>query len=117
VVCGRYETTAGFADQIRDLIIYDLEDDYDAKLLKKGSLPKKAEIDLVTKQYLKPDEMTIMVVGDRSKIEGPLKSPPFVSSIRLLDARGNQLPEPVSPKPGPAGLPGGGNKISNEEQD
>jgi zinc protease len=117
ILCGRYETAVSIADRIRNLIIYDLEDDYDAKLLKNGGLPKKAEIDRVAKQYLKPEEMTILVVGDRSQIEGQLKRLPFVSSIRLLDARGNPLPEPVSPKPAPAGLPEGGNKTSIEEQD
>ena len=43
--------------------------------------------------------MTILVVGDRSKIEGPLRSIPFVKNIRLLDQEGNPLPEPVAPRP------------------
>jgi len=117
ILCGRYETVVGIADQIRDLIIYDLEDDHDAKLLKKGSLPTKGEIDRVAKQYLKPEDMTILVVGDRLRIEGQLKSLPFVKSIRLLDVRGNPLPEPVSPKPAPARPLDGDDKASKDEQD
>ena len=36
--------------------------------------------------------MTILVVGDRSQIEGPLKSLPFVEAIQQLDTEGNALP-------------------------
>jgi zinc protease len=117
VLCGRFETTAGIADQIRDLITYNLGDDYYSKSLEEGSLPPKTEIDRVAKQYLKPEEMTILVVGDRSKIEGPLKSLPFVKSIRLLDVQGNPLQAPVASTPALAGPLGGSDKTSNEEQD
>jgi zinc protease len=116
VIFSRYETSAGIADQIRDLIIYNLGDDHYASLLKAGSLPAEAEIDRVAKQYLKPEEMTILVVGDRSRIEGSLKSLPIVKSIRLLDTQGNPFPAPVASKPALAGPPDGSAKTSNEEQ-
>jgi hypothetical protein len=37
--------------------------------------------------------MAILVVGDRSRIEGPLKTLPWVKAIRRLDAEGNPPPD------------------------
>ena len=53
----------------------------------------KADVDRVARQYITPETMTILVVGDRSRVEGPLKSLPFVKAIRRLDAEGNALPD------------------------
>jgi hypothetical protein len=52
----------------------------------------------VAKQYLRPEALTILVVGDRSKIEGQLKDIPFVKNIRILDEQGNPMPDLATPK-------------------
>jgi hypothetical protein len=46
--------------------------------------------------------MTILVVGDRSKVESSLKSLPFAKQVAFLDSEGNPLP------PSAAGAEGGG---------
>ena len=43
--------------------------------------------------------MTILIVGDRAAVEGPLKSLPWVKAIRRLDAEGNPLPRPSTSGP------------------
>ena len=46
--------------------------------------------------------MTILVVGDRSQIEGPLKSLPFVEKIERLDVLGNPVVDKLRAKPAAA---------------
>ena len=43
--------------------------------------------------------MTILIVGDRAAVEGPLKNLPWVKTIRRLDAEGNPLPQPNASGP------------------
>ena len=38
--------------------------------------------------------MTVLVVGDRTAIEKPLRRLRFVREIRLLDVQGNAIPSP-----------------------
>jgi hypothetical protein len=52
----------------------------------------KADVDRVAKQYLDPGRMTVLVVGDRSKVESALKSLPFAQQLTVLDSDGNPLP-------------------------
>ena len=95
---NQFETTAGIAYQISYLIAYNLRDDYYATRLGGKYRVTGSELDRVAKRYLKPELMTILVVGDRSKIEGPLKSIPFVKNICLLDEEGKPLLEMSAPK-------------------
>ncbi len=51
----------------------------------------------IARGTIKPENATILVVGDRARIEAPLKTLPFVKSIRLLDPHGEPLPvQPVN---------------------
>ena len=50
-------------------------------------------------QYVTPESMSILVVGDRSQIEAPLLSLPFVPGSARLDALGNPVPESAARKP------------------
>ena len=40
--------------------------------------------------------MTILVVGDRAKIEGPLKTLPYAKDIIFVDTDGNPVPASAS---------------------
>ena len=44
----------------------------------------KADVDRVARQYITPDRMVVLIVGDRSQIEAPLKTLPWVKEIRDL---------------------------------
>jgi len=95
---GEFETTAEVAGTLAQLVIYDLPADEFTTYTDRVAAVKKADVDRVAKQYLHPDRMAIVVVGDRAKVEGPLKSLPFVKVVTVLDPEGNPLPVPNADK-------------------
>ena len=97
-----FETTTGIAGQIFHLIANNLGDNLYGTRVDHVEPVTAEDVGRVAKQYFKPDLMTILVVGDRTKIEGPLKSLPFVKNICLLDADGEAIPDPLVDKQGPA---------------
>ena len=102
----RFETTADVASEVAYMVSHELPDDHFATELAGHQGVKKTDVDRVAKQYLTPERMTILVVGDRSRIEAPLRSLPFVKTIRLLDVQGSPLPEraPAPETPARTGL-------------
>ena len=92
----RFETTFGVAGQLAILIAEDLPDDEFARYQARVEAVTKADVDRVAALYITPEKMALLVVGDRSQVEGPLKTLPFVQTIEQLDVEGN----PVGEKPG-----------------
>ena len=88
---GKFETTGGVAGTLFDLVLYNLPDDYFATYPAKIEAVTKADVDRVAKAHLDPSRLTILVVGDRAKIEGPLKTLPFVKVVNVLDPDGNPV--------------------------
>ena len=99
---NRFETTFGVAGQIANLVIDDLPDDEFVHYQARVEAVIKAEVDRVAREYITPGTMTILVVGDRSGVEGPLKSLPFVETIKQLDTEGNPVAAPAAAKPAAA---------------
>jgi zinc protease len=91
---GRFETTFGVAGQIAVLVEHDLPDDEFAHYQDRVEAVTRVEVDKVAREYITPASMSILVVGDRSQVEGPLKSLPFVPSIQRLDNEGNTVAPP-----------------------
>ncbi|HKI20346.1 MAG TPA: hypothetical protein VKA15_20830, partial [Isosphaeraceae bacterium] len=101
----RFETTFGVAGQLAILVDDDLPDDEFARYQARIESVTKADVDRVAREYITPEHMTILVVGDRSVIEGSLKSLPFVETIHPIDTEGKPLaaPAPVPAKPAAVG--------------
>jgi len=95
---SRFETTFGVAAQLAGLAAADLPDDEFERYQAHVAAVGKADVDRVARRYITPQEMAILVVGDRSQIEAPLSSLPFVKSVKPLDALGNPLPGSASRK-------------------
>ena len=93
---SRFETTFGVAGQVATLIADELPDDEFDRYQSRVEALTKADVDRVARQYITPETMTVLVVGDRSRLEGPLKSLPWVKAIRRLDAEGNSVPGPAA---------------------
>jgi zinc protease len=74
------------------MVLYNLPDDDFTTYPSKVEAVTRADVDRVARTYLDPHKMTILVVGDKAKIEAPLKSLPFVKVINVLDTEGNPLP-------------------------
>ena len=90
---SRFETTFGVAGQVANLVAYELPDDEFDRYQARIETLTQSDVARVARQYITPDHLTILVVGDRSRIEGPLKTLPFVKAILRLDAEGNSLLE------------------------
>ena len=91
---ARFETTSGVAGTLTELVVYNLPDDYFATYSAKVEAVPRGDVNRVAREHLNPDRMTIVVVGDRSKVEGPLKTLPFAKVINVLDPDGIPLPAP-----------------------
>ena len=98
---NRFETTFGVAGTLAELVIYKLPADYFTTYQSKVEAITKPDVDRVAQKYLDPSKMTILVVGDRAKVEPTLKTLPFAKVINSVDVDGNPLP------PAPEGTPAG----------
>ncbi len=83
----------GVGSTIAELYLYGLPNDYFTTYQAKVEAVTKTEVDRVAAKYINPSSMTILIVGDRSKVESTLKSLPFATTITILDSKG----DPVSP--------------------
>ena len=71
---SRFETTFGVAGQIAVLVAYDLPDDEFTHYQDRIEAVTKADVDRVAREYITPATMSILVVGDRSMVEGRLRA-------------------------------------------
>ena len=97
---SKFETTSGVAGTLTGLVLYNLPADYFATYQGKVEAVSQADTERVAKKYLDPDHLTILIVGDRAKVEKPLKSLPFVKVINALDPNGDPLPQTSEPDAG-----------------
>lgn len=70
---GKFETTSAIAGAMQSIFIADRPLDYYAKLPAKYDAITVDEIARAARQYLHPDNLIVVVTGDRSKIEPALK--------------------------------------------
>ena len=54
---------------MNELVVYNLPDDYFNKYIEKVLAITKADVERVAKKYLNLDKISIVIVGDRVKIE------------------------------------------------
>jgi len=86
------ETAGQVSGQLADLVVYDLPDNYVNDYLAKISKVSLADVKRVANKYLTPDQMAILIVGDRSVIEPRLKQiEGWGTSISYLDTEGNPM--------------------------
>ena len=90
---GRFETDNAVANALDDLFLYERPLDYFAKLPAMYEAVTEADVARVAKQYLHPDQLTIVTAGDRSKIEPGLKSA-GLGPVEVRDINGKLVAEP-----------------------
>ncbi|HZR24567.1 MAG TPA: pitrilysin family protein [Vicinamibacterales bacterium] len=71
---GAFETTGDISRRLEDAIVYHLPDDYFANYVKNIQAVTSADVERVAKKYIDPSKLAIVIVGDRSKIEEPIKA-------------------------------------------
>jgi zinc protease len=84
-----FETPAQIADRLETLVTYDLPDTYFNSYIERVQAVTVDDINRVARQYLNPDHMAIVIVGDRQRIEPSLRSLKNVGDhISFVDAEG-----------------------------
>ena len=68
-----FQSVAGIAGRLGELVTYDLPANYFNDYTGKVLGVTEADVERVAKQYVDPDNITIFIVGDRSKIEAQVK--------------------------------------------
>jgi zinc protease len=86
---ARFATRANVAAQLAELAVYGFPDSYLAEYTRKIAAVSKDDVRRVARKYLDPARLTIVVVGDRKSIEGPLAK---LAPVELRDLDGDPLP-------------------------
>jgi predicted Zn-dependent peptidase len=71
---GEFESSADVAGMFAELIVYDLPDDYYATYVDRVLAVTSADVERVAKQYIVPDRLAVVIVGDRQAIEPKVKA-------------------------------------------
>ncbi len=69
----RLETTAQVAARIAEMIVYDLPDDHHARYRERIRAVSRADALAAARRHVRPDELTVVVVGAAAAIAGPLE--------------------------------------------
>ncbi|HPB58613.1 MAG TPA: insulinase family protein, partial [Candidatus Saccharicenans sp.] len=85
-----WETMAGVESSLVELVNFNLPDDYFEKYPARISSLKIGDLNRAAKQVLHPESLIWVVVGDRSKLEKPLKEL-GLGEIYFLDADGHLI--------------------------
>lgn len=69
-----FQTVAGTAGALGELALYDLPDDYIDHYIERVLAVTADDVQRVAGEYLDPDRVAIVVVGDRERIEAPIRA-------------------------------------------
>jgi zinc protease len=87
---GQWETNGAVAESIIDMVTYGLPEDHFQTYPGKVRSLGLGQVTKAAKDVLKPDNIVWIVVGDRAKIEEPVRKL-GLGEIRLIDADGNPV--------------------------
>jgi zinc protease len=71
---SRFQTVAGIAGQLTELELYGLGDDYFNDYVDRILSVTQADVERVAREYIVPEAMAIIVVGDRAAIEESVRA-------------------------------------------
>jgi zinc protease len=87
-----FETAGQISGQLSNLVVYGLPDSYFNDYIRNIQAVSVEDVNRVANKYLTPDNMAILIVGDRSVIEPKLKEiDRWGTMIHHLDAEGKPL--------------------------
>jgi zinc protease len=84
----RFSSVSAISNAITSLVVQGLPDDYYQTYAKNVSAVTKEDLLRVAKHYIDLNHLYIVIVGDRSTVEGPLKAT-NIAPITLIDIEGN----------------------------
>ena len=87
---GRFASVSAISNSITTLALQGLPDDYYQNYAKNVSAITKDDLVRVAKKYIDLSHLAIVIVGDRSAVEAPLKAT-NIAPITILDLDGNPV--------------------------
>ena len=95
-----FETPEQIAANLEAVVVYELPDDYFNSYTQKIAAVTLDDLNRVAKQYLHPDRMAIVIVGDRKSIEQPLRTVEgYGANLAFVDAEGRPAAPPSGSEP------------------
>ena len=85
---GMFETNGGEAGALSEIFVYNLASDYFSRLPDQFNAVTAEGAEAVAKKYLHPDQLILVCVGDRAKIEPELLKLDL-GAVEIRDADGN----------------------------
>ena len=82
---GSFETTSDMAGQLVDLVVYGLPESFFNDYVPRIQAVRPADIQRAATQYIVPNRMVVIVTGDLSKIEAPIKKAD-IAPVTVLNA-------------------------------
>ena len=96
---ARFASVNSTGSSITNLLVQGLPENYYQNYAKSVAAVTKEDLTRVANLYIDLNHLAIVIVGDRSAVEGPLKAT-NIAPITLLDIEGNPVPNVTSQKPG-----------------
>jgi predicted Zn-dependent peptidase len=87
---SRLASLAGISGMINEIYTNALPEDYWTQFQNGVKAVTAADVQRVARQYLDAEKLSILIVGDRSKIEAPVRAT-SVAPVVILDAKGNPI--------------------------
>jgi zinc protease len=84
---GRFETTGGIAGQLAQLVTYDVPLSFYNSYTQGIASVTQADVQRVARQYIDPDRLAIVIVGDRKSIEPTLRATKL-GDVTIVDITG-----------------------------
>jgi len=81
---GQFETAGDLSQQIEDLIVYKLPDDYYQRYVPEIQKVTAADVQKTATTYIQPSKFAVVVVGDRKVIEAGIRALKLPQSIRVM---------------------------------
>jgi predicted Zn-dependent peptidase len=90
---GNFQSVAQVARQLRELVLYRLPDDYFNDYSRRILAVTKEDADRVARKYIDPENIAIVIVGDRKEIE------PGVAALKLGPMKYLSIDDVLGPAP------------------
>lgn len=87
---SRLASISGISGMVSEIYVNGLAEDYWTQFQREVNAVTAADVQRVARQYIDVDHLAILIVGDRAKIEGPVRAT-GVAPVVILDARGNPV--------------------------
>ena len=91
-----FASVSGVNNNIASIYTQGLPEDYYQVFTRAVNAVTREDVVRVAQKYIDPARLTIVIVGDRSKIEAPLAATKL-APIVVLDVNGNPVTKPVTP--------------------